>query len=92
LLSLSIDQEVVVTATIGIDHHGLSETDNLASDGTFESVEEFYFTPKLIELINLYRKLLQEHSNVEEDRENKRLNKQVSFYRHFDSLSFKYCS
>jgi hypothetical protein len=86
LLSLSIDQEVVLTATIGIDHHGLSETDNLASDGTFESVEEFYFTPKLIELINFYRKLVKEHTDVEEDKENRRLNKLYEGKFRFDGL------
>jgi hypothetical protein len=86
LFLLSIENQVTFTATIGVFQQGLTETDRLFENGTLESVEEFYFTPKLIELINLYRKLLQEHSDVEEDRENKRLNKLYEGKFRFDGL------
>ena len=74
-VSLSIDKKLVFVITVILDDRWAYEFDSLSRYGTLHAVEEFRFTPKLLELIELYKTLTQEHQEAEDDKENLKLNR-----------------
>ena len=74
-ISLEIDRALVFIINVELDRESFSELDHIYFNGTFTSVEEFHFTPKLLELVRLFQLHQREIEEVSKRKEQQELNK-----------------
>jgi len=74
-ISLAIDKALVFIVNVELDRDSFGESDHIYFNGTFTSVEEFHFTPKLLELVDLVRLHQREIEEVSKRKEEQELNK-----------------
>ena len=74
-ISLEIDKALVFIINVELDRDSFGESDHIYFNGTFASVEEFHFTPKLLELVELVRLHQREVEEVSKRKEQDELNK-----------------
>lgn len=86
MFAMSCDEQPIFTVIVSVDMDCFGENLCLAENGTLESVEEFHFTPKLLEVIRVFRKLKKYHHDIEDDQENRRLNKRYANNFSFDGM------
>ena len=74
-ISLEIDKALVFIINVELDRDSFGESDHIYFNGTFTSVEEFHFTPKLLELVELVRLHQREVEEVSKRKEQDELNR-----------------
>jgi len=74
-ISLAIDKAMVFVINVELERDSLGESDHIYFNGTFTSVEEFHFTPKLLELVRLFQLHQREIEEVSKRKEQNELNK-----------------
>jgi hypothetical protein len=74
-ISLAIDKALIFIVNVELDRDSFGESDHIYFNGTFTSVEEFHFTPKLLKLVDLVRLHRRELEEVAKRKEEEELNK-----------------